>query len=231
MTSLADKVLHFYDGLDFKDSLPLGIGLMNPYKESQEIRQICKLFYQKFYNDSQSRSLILGINPGRLGAGATGLPFTDTKRLNDDCEISYNGFVSHEPSSVFVYEVIKAFGGPELFYQNFYINSVCPLGFIKKNEAGKFVNYNYYDSKDLEKCVSNFIHTNILAQIELCGKSEICYCFGTGKNFKYLSKINETHQYFKKIIPLEHPRYIMQYKSKEMSTYIDSYLNAFELAF
>ena len=34
----------------------------------------------------------------------------------------------------------------------------------------------------------------------------------------------------KKIIALEHPRFVMQYKSKYMQEYIDKYLTAFSMA-
>jgi hypothetical protein len=223
-SSKADAILSFFEQVDFQGALPQGIEIMNPYRQSEDIRQICQAFYSKYYNDHNRRTLILGINPGRLGAGATGLPFTDTKRLNDDCGIPYHKFSTHEPSSVFIYEMIQAFGGPDLFYQKFYINSVCPLGFVK-NENNKVINYNYYDSKELETMMYDFIVNNILSQIEICGSRDICFCLGTGKNYSYLEKLNQKHQFFGKIIPLEHPRYIMQYKTKEKQRYIDDYLS------
>ena len=225
---LSQKILDFYQNVQFNGTLPTGIQIMNPYAESSDIRSICASFYHKYYADNESRRLILGINPGRLGAGATGLPFTDTKRLNDDCGIPYIGFVSHEPSSVYIYEMIAAFGGPEIFYQQFYINSVCPLGFTVDKVGGKSINYNYYDSSALEKSVADFILWNIKTQIALCGQSNVCFCLGNGKNYAYLQKLNEKHSLFTHLVPLEHPRYIMQYKNKSKSEYIDKYLEAFE---
>jgi hypothetical protein len=221
--SKAGQILDFYGCVHFDGNLPQGINIMNPYAQSQDIRFLCSIFYHKFYNDTSDRVLILGINPGRLGAGATGIPFTDTKRLNDDCGIPYDRFTTHEPSSVFIYEMINAFGGPELFYSLFYINSVCPLGFVK-TEGNKVINYNYYDDIDLQASVANFILDNLRIQIEISGRSDICFCLGTGKNFKYLSALNEKYQFFGSIIPLEHPRFIMQYKAKEKQKYIDDYL-------
>jgi hypothetical protein len=223
----AEQILEFYADLDFNDPLPDGISMMNPYRENAEIRRICQDFYQKFYADDQPRRLILGINPGRLGAGATGLPFTDTKRLMHDCGIDFNGFVSHEPSSVFVYLVIKAYGGPMAFYRDFYINSVCPLGFTKTSN-GKEINYNYYDSKELTSAVLPFILFNIPEQIKIAGRKDICYVFGTGKNYEFVRRLNDEHQYFDKVIGLEHPRYIMQYKAKKIDQFVDSYLRAFD---
>lgn len=229
MEALSDRILDFYANVQFEGQLPDGIKIMNPYRESAEIRDICGKFYSKYYNDQAQRKLILGINPGRLGAGATGLPFTDTKRLNDHCEIPYDGFVSHEPSSVFIYDVIHAFGGPSVFYSQFYINSVCPLGFTIDKAGGKSVNYNYYDSAELEKSVRDFILENIKTQISLAGRNDVCYCLGTGKNYHYLSKLNEKHHFFDVIIPLEHPRYIMQYKSKTKESYVDDFVGKLSL--
>ena len=223
MRLLADNILDFYADVHYDGSLPDHIKMMNPYRENEDIRILCGLFYRKYYSDQNKRTLILGINPGRLGAGATGIPFTDTKRLNDDCGIKCSNFVTHEPSSVFIYEMIRAFGGPEAFYARFYINSVCPLGFVKVY-GNKTVNYNYYDSKELEAAIRDFIIKNIKKQIELTGNNKLCFCLGTGKNFQFLRKLNDQYGFFGSIIPLEHPRYIMQYKSKIKEQYMADYL-------
>ncbi|MBK8515911.1 MAG: DUF4918 family protein [Saprospiraceae bacterium] len=45
-----------------------------------------------------------------------------------------------------------------------------------------------------------------------------------GKNYNYLSRLNKQYQFFDKIVPLEHPRYIMQYKNKEKDRYIQEYI-------
>ncbi|MFZ1749769.1 MAG: uracil-DNA glycosylase family protein [Saprospiraceae bacterium] len=224
MQHLADKILQFYASVTLDSALPQQIQVMNPYAESEEVRRLCGLFYRKYYADTSPRKLILGINPGRLGAGATGIPFTDTKRLAEACDITCEGLHTHEPSSVFIYEMIEAFGGPELFYSQFYINSVCPLGFTKNQDTGQLVNYNYYDSRELSHSVSQFIIDNIHQQIAIAGHRDVAFCLGTGKNYAYLNKLNRTHQFFKEIIPLEHPRYIMQYKNKTKDLYIDDYI-------
>jgi hypothetical protein len=54
--------------------------------------------------------------------------------------------------------------------------------------------------------------------------AEIAFCLGDGKNYKYLSKLNQEMKFFKQIIPLSHPRFIMQYKLKKKEEYIQSYL-------
>jgi hypothetical protein len=135
--------------------------------------------------------------------------------------------LTHEPSSVFVYEIIDAFGGAEAFYLKFYINSVCPLGFTATSPSGKEVNYNYYDSRELTKAVYNFIIDNIEKQMAIGVETDVCFCFGTGKNESFLRRLNDDKKFFRKIIALEHPRFVMQYKSKSKKLYIDKYLSAF----
>jgi len=56
---------------------------MIPSRDSSVVRKLIREFYTKFYSDCKPRQLVLGINPGRFGAGATGIPFTDTRRLNE----------------------------------------------------------------------------------------------------------------------------------------------------
>lgn len=213
--TVADFFYNYLNQLDFEDPLPEGVELLNPMKGNEGIREITRLFYKKFYNDSRQRTLILGINPGRLGGGATGIPFTDTKRLKEKCGIDIAEFKTHEPSSVFVYDWIDAMGGAESFYKQYLIHSVCPLGFVK----GK-VNYNYYDDKRLEAAALPLIKSHLSF---LTGKNfnrEVVFCLGTGKNFKFLENLNNKEGYFKYIVPLEHPRFIMQYRSRFKKDYI-----------
>ena len=226
--TFADKVIRFNDQLEYTGpALPQGIRIMNPFREFEQTTHISKVFYHKYYNDDNPRHIILGINPGRFGGGITGIPFTDPKRLKSECHIDYDGKSAHEPSSVFVYEMIHAYGGVEAFYNKFYINSLCPLGFTTIDNNGKEKNYNYYDSRELENTVSSFIIDNVRTQIDLGVATDICFCFGTGKNETYLRKLNDKHHFFKEVIALEHPRFIMQYKAKSKQFYIDKYIEAF----
>jgi len=58
-------------------------------------------------------------------------------------------------------------------------------------------------------------------------EKDVCYCFGTGKNEKFIRALNEKYGFFKELIALEHPRFIMQYKSKSKEVYIEKYLREF----
>ena len=226
--TFADRAIAYTRQLNYTGNpLPPQIIVMNPFVEGSETMRVVAEFYTKYYNDNQPRHIILGINPGRFGGALTGIPFTDPKRLVSELGIAYNGKPAHEPSSVFVYEMIKAYGGAEAFYDDFYINSICPLGFAIVDEKGKPKNYNFYDSRELQNAVYDYMVKNVLKQIDLGVNTDLCFCFGTGKNMEFLSKFNAKHGFFKKIIYLEHPRFIMQYKYKTRELYIDKYLKAF----
>lgn len=223
METFANKVIQFNHNLSFLKELPNGIRIMNPFLENPEIHSITEKFYKKFYNDHRKRKLILGINPGRLGAGATGIPFTDTKRLKEICDIKIESVSTFEPSSVFIYELIDKYGGVEKFYNNFYINSMCPLGFIRQNSKQNWINCNYYDLNELFFRMKEFILTSLKAQIDFGIDTRVCYVLGK-KNARFLNQINTTEKLFGSIIVFDHPRYIVQYKSRQRNTYISNYL-------
>jgi hypothetical protein len=225
MTNFADNVIQFNQNLDFHGKLEPGTKVLNPFNGNPEVLSLSHQFYRKYYNDSKPRKIILGINPGRLGAGSTGIPFTDTKRLTEVCGIPVSGMHTHEPSSVFVYDVIAQYGGCEKFYGDFYINSVCPLGFVKKNGKGNWINYNYYDDQGLFDAAKAFMVSSLKKQIAMGIDTSVCYVLGK-KNAKFLNRINEDENLFDTLCVLDHPRYIMQYKMKLKDTYIDEYLKA-----
>ncbi len=223
MNTFADRVIQFNTELSFTGTLPDGIQLLNPFKENAEIIPITTAFYKKFYDDNQKRKLILGINPGRLGGGATGIPFTDSKRLSQICNIDIVSINTHEPSSVFIYELINRYGGVEKFYSHYFINSVCPLGFIQVNEKGNWNNYNYYDDEALFAAVKPFIISSLQKQIGFGIDTDTCFVLGK-KNAKFLNAINKEVNLFNAVIAFDHPRYIEQYKSKHRLDYIAKYL-------
>lgn len=225
-TTFADRVIRFNRQLHFDGELPGGIRIMNPFREDKKVNVVAAEFYRKYYSDTRKRRIIIGINPGRFGGGVTGIPFTDPKRLIEKCGIAFHGELKHEPSSAFIYEMIEAYGGPEKFYGDIYINSMCPLGFTNINEKGREVNYNYYDSAELTAAVYDFMDASLRKQIALGVDTETAFCFGTGKNEKFIRALNDEKKYFRNIIALEHPRFIMQYKAKQKQFYIGKYLEA-----
>lgn len=220
---LANQLLHFYKGLKPPPGIPHGIKVLYP-QQNTEVMKLVKQFLNAFYNDSNSRRIILGINPGRFGAGITGINFTAPKQLKEYCGIDHSLGNSSELSAEFIYEVIAQYGGAKEFYHNWFIGAVCSLGFIKEGK-----NINYYDDKDLLKAVNSFIIENIQLQLSFNFKTDCCICIGGEKNYRYLSGLNEQYQWFQKIIPLPHPRFIMQYRRKEKDKYIREYLSALHI--
>ena len=75
--TFAQKVIDFNTNLLFDAPLPPGISVMNPFRENACAIPASTAFYRKYYDDHRLRRIILGINPGRFGAGLTGIPFTN----------------------------------------------------------------------------------------------------------------------------------------------------------
>ena len=213
--TFADRIMAFYDKLKINEQLPEKVEVMNPYT-NESTKKACEVFYHKFYHDNRTRRIILGINPGRFGAGVTGIPFTDPIQLEKACGISNNFEKKPELSSGFIYKLIENMGGAKPFYSHYYIGAVSPLGFVKNGK-----NFNYYDDRKLEQSLKPFIVKSLVQQIALGVNTEKCYCLGNGKNYAYLQRLNEELKIFHKIIPLPHPRWIMQYRRKQLQKYID----------
>ncbi|WP_304343403.1 SMUG2 DNA glycosylase family protein [Chryseobacterium koreense] len=229
MKTFGEKVVAFNRNLKFTGKLPKGFQVMNPFLENPETLVVMQRFYEKFYQDHRSRKFIIGINPSRHGAGVTGVPFTDTKRLESACGIKMESARTHEVSSVFIYDLIEAFGGAEQFYSEFYINSPFPLAITKHTKNGIYLNANYYDDKDLFNNVEDFMVESLKKHISLGLDTAEVFVLGV-KNAAFLKKINDREKLVGKMTVLEHPRYIQQYKSKEKQLYIDKYLIALNKA-
>lgn len=225
MASFADRVKAFNRHLEINTKLPKGVGVVNPYKESKLALRLSDTFYEKYYQDHNKRLLILGISPGRFGTALSGIPFTDFKRLEQYCSISAESHSAHEPSSEFVYKMIGAIGSVEAFYRHFFINSVCPLGFVKFKQDRTVVNYNYYDDAVLFNSVRPFTISSIRKLMDLGCYKDVCYCMGI-KNGRYQKELNQEYNFFERVEVLPHPRYIVQYKRKQMAEMIALYRSA-----
>ena len=222
--TFADQVVQFNKNLDYSGDLPEGFQVLNPYLDNPETMEVMQKFYQKYYNDSNKRKFIIGINPSRHGAGVTGVPFTDTKRLESVCRITMKSAHTHEISSVFMYDMISKYGGAEEFYKDFYINSPFPLAIVRKAKTG-WLNANYYDDKKLFEDVKDFMIDSLQKHISLNLDTSEVFILGK-KNADFISKLNKEAKLFDRMTVLEHPRYIQQYKLKEKDIYIDKYIVA-----
>ena len=221
--NFGDNVIDFNRNLFFSEALPEGFQVINPYMDNPETMDVMSQFYHKFYADSEQRKFIVGINPSRHGAGVTGVPFTDTKRLETICGIKMDSAHTHEISSVFMYDMIREFGGASAFYKQFYINSPFPLAIVRKTKEGKWLNANYYDDNALFETVKDFMILTLRNHISLGLDTSEVYVLGK-KNALFIQKLNKEARLFDQLKVLEHPRYIQQYKSKEKQLYIDKYI-------
>ena len=217
----SQHVLQFLRQLEFPVKLPKGIEVMHPFRDRTAM-DITTQFYNKYYGDNRRRRMIVGINPGRFGAGITGIPFTDPIRLKQVCGIDNPWPQKQELSSVFVYDIIAAYGGPKAFYDDFYITAISPLGFTKDNK-----NLNYYDDKTLQERIRPFVLDCFEKQFRFGVDRSVAFCLGDGKNYQYLSRLNSEEKLFDAIVPLSHPRFVMQYRVKKKQEYIDYYLQQF----
>lgn len=217
-SGFGDKILRFYASLRIGGSLPEGVAVMNPYREAEAFR-LTASFLKKFFSDSGKRVLVFGINPGRFGGGATGVSFTDPIALEKFCGIKNGLPKKRELSSVFIYDVIAKFGGPKKFFKRFFLTAVCPLGFT---EHGK--NYNFYDDPGLYRKLKPFIVKAIRAQIACGASAETAVILGTGKIAAVFNELNDEYGFFKRVMAVEHPRFIMQYRRKKAPAFVKKYL-------
>ena len=227
----AQKILAFNDTLKSASiNLPEKYRLINPFTSAnqQQIAQITQWFYRQHYHDNKQRFMILGSSPARRGTALTGVPFEDVNHLQKDTGISIDAFGANKRLSSFLYEVMEEYGGRQNFYKQFYMSFVCPLGIEKINLKGNWVNCNYYENAALKKYLYPFIVDSLRRQIDFNIDTSVCFCIGSGENFKFLTNINNKYHFFDNIVPLEHPRFIMQYNADRKEEFMQKYVNIFK---
>ena len=218
----SNHILTFYKNLTLPEVSVPRVEVLNPYKV-KETQDLMRQFYEKYYSDERERKVLIGINPGRFGAGLTGIPFTDPVYLHEQCGIENRLPKKHELSSKYIYDVVEASGGPEAFFDQVYITSVCPVGFVRDGK-----NLNYYDDKQLTEELEAYNVKELEKQIQELPVHSTAWILGQGANFKYFKKLNEKHGFFKQVKPLPHPRWVMQYRLKSKQDYISRYLQVFQ---
>lgn len=213
------ELFDFFSSLKIRTRIENGVEILNPFTDNETL-QINQQFYDKYYSDTDRRTLILGINPGRFGAGITGISFTDPVILENKLGLSNSFDKKPELSATFIHAMIDKYGGYNKFFKNFILSAVSPLGFVRNN-----INLNYYDIPSLQQTLTPFITQSLKKQIAIAKNNDVMICIGMGKNLEFMNKLNRKEKLFKEIIPLPHPRWILQYKRKQTEKYIDTYLN------
>lgn len=183
---------------------------------------LLRRFSEKYYTGTQARAAVLGINPGRLGMGRTGVAFTDPVALSGHCGISHNlPRQRPELSSQFVYRVVSEMGGPQAFYEHFYLGSIYPLVLLREG-----LNYNYYDSPALIKALWPDMQLSLRQQVQSLGlRTDVAVSLGK-RNGTFLQRLNDELQLFDSIIILDHPRYLMQYQRRDDEANVAQYVAA-----
>ena len=215
MNTTGQKIVDFYKSVNLKSVKENGVEILNPF-ENIEVQEICEVFYNRFYNDSAKRFFLIAINPGRFGAGVTGLPFIDPVVLEEKLGMPNSLPKRKELSAVFIHELIDLMGGSEAFYNQFYITNVSPLGFVKEGK-----NLNYYDIDSLQNELKPFIVKHMNKQVKEWGRTDVAFTIGKGLNHKAMLKLNKEYKWFDKLIALPHPRWVMQYRLKSKDLILD----------
>jgi len=216
----SNQILDFYFSLPKDTPLPNGVETIYPF-DNPETCRVMRTFFDKYYADDRPRTYLIGINPGRLGSGVTGIGFADAYHLENFCDIPNSFDKRIEISAAFMFEVMEAYGGVEKFYKDFFFTTVMPLGLLKDEK-----NYNYYDDAKTQDALEPYISKTLLEQMSFPQAKPHIICVGTGKNLKYLQSFNEKHHCFASIKVVPHPRWVMQYRRKEKQKYIAVYLDA-----
>lgn len=227
--TISQNILKFNEILSQqKPKVPNSFKIINPFmgENKDKVNKIAEIFYNKYYNDDNFRYLILGSSPSRKGTAISGIPFEDLKHLETETGINIANSSANKSSQDFLSEIIMKYGGFKKFYNKFYMNFLCPIGLVKINSNGKEINYNYYENKELQNSLYDFMIDMLKNMINIGINRTKCYCMGSGGNYNFLMQINEKYGFFDKIIPLEHPRFIMQYNSKNKDFFVEKYMKA-----
>jgi hypothetical protein len=215
----SEHLILYYRNMIPPAGLPPGIELLYP-QANPVVMQVVETFYNKFFSDQGKRVIFLGINPGRFGAGVTGVNFTAPRQLSMHCGIGHPFKDQSELSAEFIYDVIEAYGGAGKFYKDCFLGSVSPLGFIKNGK-----NINYYDDRALIEMLEPFITLQMQRLLSpRLPFGDTCICIGGDKNYRHLYDLNKKNGWFREIKVVPHPRFIMQYRRKFKDQYIREYL-------
>lgn len=208
MNIIIDNLNRYLEDEDFKLELKTAnIGIIDDFKYN--IENIQK-FYDKYYSKKIPKTVICGINPGRFGAGKTGIPFIDFKSLSKliDCKESEYS----ENSAGFIFDVIELYGR-EAFFDNFYLTNFCSIGFIKDSK-----NFNYYYG--LPEMASKTIEKNFIEEMRIVAPSAIISLSVDVQDS--VSKLSDFSTLKKDRLP--HPSWVTTYRSNDICYWRDKYL-------
>jgi hypothetical protein len=204
--------------------LPNGFDVLYPYDDA-EVQRVVRLFYERYLCSGPPRVAVFGINPGRFGAGVTGIAFTDPWALHHQLDIPTTLTGQRELSAVFISAVIDAYGGPDAFYRDVLLTALSPLGFVREG-----VNVNFYDDAALQQAIVPFISRHIRAVHGAGASASQTLLLGSGKLKHYVQRYLGGEHALGTVNALDHPRFIMQYRRSSMAAYVARYVEAIQSA-
>lgn len=222
--TVGERAIAFYLHGERPEVTVPDVEVLDPFADA-EVARVTRMFYERFYGDEQPRAAVIGINPGRFGGGLTGLPFTDPVALRAFCGIESSITGQRELSSVFIYHLIERMGGPESFFSRFLFMGALPFGLVSGRK-----NLNYYDRRDLLTVLEPYMVRTIQEQFAFGARRDVAVVLGTGKNYRELSRLNAEHGFVERLLPIDHPRFVMQYRLKRLDEYLDRYIEILNAA-
>jgi hypothetical protein len=143
------------------------ITILNEFLDNWES---IKAFNNEFYGENLPKTVLCGINPGKNGAGKTGLPFIDFTSLSK--LLNNVNRQDTERSAQFFYDVVQELGVDD-FYKTFYVTNISWVGYIKGNK-----NLNYYDLPLLAK---KFVYEMFMHEMNIVSPTTIISLSGAVK--------------------------------------------------
>ncbi|AYA36270.1 DUF4918 family protein [Hymenobacter oligotrophus] len=229
--TFGSRLTTFLTGFPAAPPLPGGVVAYNPY-QAPPAAELLRSFGQRYYANNHPRVALLGINPGRFGAGTTGVAFTDPAALQLHCGVANSLPHRAELSSQFVYQLVAALGGAAEFYRHFYLGSLYPLVLCRTAKITITtmrppLHYNYYDASAVTNALWPHLQLAFQQQFDLGLRRDVAISLGR-RNGEYFQRLNQELQLFERVLVFDHPRYLMQYKRRAVPEFVARY--AAELA-
>ena len=85
-------------------------------------------------------------------------------------------------------------------------------------------NYNYYDAPALTKALWADMRLSLRQQVQGLGlRTDVAVSLGQ-RNSIFLKRLNDELGLFDKILVLDHPRYLMQYRRRDLAAHVSHYV-------